>query len=125
MIISDIIKNYVKNYFVVVYDPRKLAIIFCDEFDGVAKNEFSSAEIINIGSFERNTIVLFWGKIKDMTGLNYYQKEHYLETTKFFKELIKDPKVKDLFKILISENTPVCLNISEIIEEFPLLYSDE
>lgn len=125
MQVNGLIKNYVKNYFVVVYDPHKMAIIFCDEFDGVAKNEFSNAEIINIGSFERNTVVLFWGKIKEMTGLDFYQKDHYRETVTFFKEIIKDKKVKDFFNVLISENIPVCLNISEIIEQFPLLNENE
>ena len=125
MQIDELIKYYVKNYFVVVYDPQKLAIIFCDEFDGVAKNEFSNAEIINIGSFERNTIVLFWGKIKDMMGIDYYQKDHYEQTSIFFKSLIKEQKTKEFFKILIKENIPVCLNITEILEEFPLLNSNE
>ena len=122
---KDLIKYYVKNYFVVVYDPQKLAIIFCDEFDGVAKNEFSTAEIINIGSFERNTIVLFWGKISEMTGIGYYEKVYYNDTSNFFKQLIKDPKTKEFFKILIKENIPVCLNITEILDEFPLLNLNE
>lgn len=125
MQIDELIKHYVKNYFVVIYDPHKLAIIFCDEFDGVAKNEFSNAEIINIGSVEKNTIVLFWGKIKDMLGVDYYQKDHYQQTSILFKNIIKDQKTKEFFRILIKENIPVCLNISEILEEFPLLISNE
>lgn len=125
MHINNLIKHYVKNYFVIVYDPVKLAIVFCDEFDGVAKNEFSNAEIINIGSFEKNTVVLFWGKIKDMTGIDYYQKDHYEKTSIFFKSLIKDPVTKDFFKLLIQEKIPVSLNISEIISEFPALTSDD
>lgn len=125
MQINDLIRHYVKNYFVVVYDPHKLAIIFCDEFDGVAKNEFSDAEIINIGSIERNTIVLFWGKIREMLGVEYYEKNHYQHTSNFFKELVKDQITKEFFKLLIKENIPVCLNISEILTEFPSLNLNE
>lgn len=121
MEIDKLILDYVKNYYVVIYDPHKLAIIFCDEFDGPAKNQFSNGEIINIGSVEKNTVVVFWGKINEITGISFYQKDLQGKLHKMFKEIIKNEKTKDFFKILIKENIPVCLNISEIIEEFPNL----
>ena len=58
-------------------------------------------------------------------GIDYYQKDHYEQTSIFFKSLIKEQKTKEFFKILIKENIPVCLNITEILEEFPLLNSNE
>jgi len=121
MQIDEVIREYFKNYYVVIYDPHKLAIILCDEFDGPAKNSFSNGEIINIGSIDRNTVVLFWDKINDVTGVEYYHKENKEKIQSMFKDAIGNEKTKSFFKLLVKENIPVCLNISEIIEEFPTL----
>lgn len=122
MKILDIIIEYVKNFYVIIYDPRTYAIIFCDEFDGPNSNNFSDAEIINIGSIERNTIVVYWGKIKDITGIEFYQKDLNHHIKQLFRETIKSEKTKSFLKILINENLPVSFHLSEMPEEFPNIF---
>lgn len=121
MQIDDLIKEYFKNYYVIIYDPSQLAIILCDEFDGPANNSLSNGEIINIGSINRNSIILFWDKINEVTGVEYFHKENKGKIQSMFKEVISSEKTKTFFKLLINENIPVCFSISEIIEEFPTL----
>ena len=115
MSISNTVKNYVKEFYTVSYDPKYKQIILSDEL------ESSKNTIIYIGRVGRCKIVLIWGKIEEITGIQYHHKEFQSELSKLFFEIITNNKSKDFFKLLIDENIPVSLNLNEVIEEFPIL----
>jgi hypothetical protein len=116
MAISDAIKTYVKEYYEISYDPKQKQIILHDEFE-----TYGSRNYIDIGRVGRIKITLCWGKIEEVTGIQYHHKEFQSELSKLFFEIINEKKTKDFFKLLMQENIPVNFTLNEMIEEFPIL----
>ena len=116
MSVRNAIKNYVKEYYEIAYSPRDKQIILHDEFETNGKRNY-----IDIGRVGRIKITLCWGKIEEVTGIQYHHKELQSELSKFFFDLITEKKSKEFFNLLLVENIPVNLEFKEVIDEFPLL----
>ena len=116
MSISIPIRTYVKEFYEISYDPTNKTIFLHDQ------SELSTrSNKIDIGRVGRVKITLVWGKIEEITGIQYHHKEFQTELSKFFVELITEKKSKDFFRLMTEENIPVSFTLNEMIEEFPLL----
>lgn len=113
---STIIKSYVKDFYDISYDPKHKHIMLHD-----CNETYSKRNYIDIGRVGRVKITLVWGKIEEITGIQYHHKEFQSELSKFFVNLITEKKSKEFFKLLLDENIPVNLTLNEVIGEFPLL----
>lgn len=116
MSVRNAIKNYVKEYYEISYDPKKKQIILHDEIETNSKINY-----IDIDRVGRIKITLCWGKIEEITGIQYHHKEFQSELSKLFFDLITEKKAKEFFNLLLIENIPVNLKFKEVIDEFPLL----
>jgi hypothetical protein len=116
MSIRNVVKNYVKEFYEISYNPKENRIILHDEFEIQGKRNY-----IDIGRVDRVKITLCWGKIEEITGIQYHHKEFQSELSKLFFELITEKKSKEFFKLLMEENILVNLEFKEVINEFPLL----
>jgi len=116
MSISNVIKIYVKDFYEVSYNPKEKQILLHD----IPESQTRSNKI-DIGRVGRVKITLVWGKIEEITGVQYHHKEFQTELSKFFVELITEKKSKDFFRLMTEENIPVSFTLNEMIEEFPLL----
>jgi hypothetical protein len=115
MSIKNAIKNYVREYYEISYSPKDKQIILHDEFESGKRN------YIDVGRVGRIKITLCWGKIEEVTGIQYHHKEFQSDLSKLFFEIITEKKSKEFFNLLLVENIPVNLEIKEVIDEFPLL----
>jgi hypothetical protein len=115
MSLNNVIKTYIKEYYEIIYNPIEKQIILSDEF------ESNSNYTIELGQHKKAKIILVWGKIEEVTGMQYHHKQLQSELSRFFIELIRNKKSKDFFKILVEENLSVNFKFSEVIDEFPLL----
>lgn len=116
MPISDAIKTYVKEFYDVSYEPKQKQIMLHD-----CNETYSNRNYIDIGRVGRVKITLVWGKIEEITGVQYHHKEFQSELSRFFVNLITEKKSKDFFKLLMQENIPVNFTLNEMIDEFPVL----
>ena len=116
MSVSDAIKTYVKEFYEVSYYPKEKLILLHDFPESQTRSNK-----IDIGRVGRVKITLVWGKIEEITGVQYHHKEFQSELSKFFVELITEKKSKDFFRLMTEENIPVSFTLNEMIEEFPLL----
>jgi hypothetical protein len=115
MSVKNAIKTYVKNYYEISYNPDEKQIFLHDEFE--SNNNY----VIDLGKYDRTKITLVWGKIEEITGMQYHHKELQNELSQLFFELIRDKKSKEFLKLLINENLNVNFKFSELLEEFPIL----
>ena len=115
MPITDAIKTYVKEFYTIRYNPRRTQIYLHD------LSETTGHKIIDIGRVGRVKISLIWGKIEEITGIQYHHKEFQSELSKFFVNLITEKKSKEFFKLLLEENLDVSFRLNEITDEFPVL----
>ena len=118
MSLSNVIKRYVKEYFEISYYPKQKQIMLHDCNDIIHS---SGNKYIDIGSASGVKVTLVWGKIEEITGVQYHHKEFQTELSKFFVGLITEKKSKDFFRLMTEENIPVSFTLNEMIEEFPLL----
>ncbi len=116
MSVSTAIKTYVKEFYEVSYYPKEKLILLHDFPESQTRSNK-----IDIGRVGRVKITLVWGKIEEITGVQYHHKEFQSELSKFFVELITEKKSKDFFRLMTEENIPVSFTLNEMIEEFPLL----
>lgn len=116
MSISNVIKTYVKEFYEVSYYPKHNQIMLHDSGENFSKKNY-----IDIGRVGRVKISLVWGKIEEITGVQYHHKEFQSELSKFFVELITEKKSKDFFRLMTEENIPVSFTLNEMIDEFPVL----
>jgi hypothetical protein len=117
MSIRNAIKNYVKEYYEISYDPKQKQIILHDEFEWSRQVKGQ----IDIGRVGRIKITLVWDKIEEVTGIQYHHKEFQSELSKLFFDIINEKKSKEFFNLLLVENIPVNLEFKDVIDEFPLL----
>lgn len=96
MNITEAIKTYVKSYYCVTYQPKQKNLILHDEWDGM----YESGTIIPLGKLGEVNILLVWGKIEEITGVQYHHKEFQQDLSKLFLGLIREDKTKTFFKIL-------------------------
>jgi hypothetical protein len=116
MPITNVIKEYVKDFYEVSYYPKEKQILLHD-----LPESQNRSNKIDIGRVGRVKITLVWGKIEEITGVQYHHKEFQSELSKFFVNLITEKKSKDFFRLMTEENIPVSFTLNEMIEEFPLL----
>ena len=116
MPISNAIKTYIKEFYEVSYYPKEKQILLHD-----LPESQKSGNKIDIGRVGRVKITLMWGKIEEITGVQYHHKEFQSELSKFFVNLITEKKSKEFFRLLLEENIPVNFTLNEIIDEFPVL----
>ena len=116
MPISDVIKTYVKEFYEISYHPKEKLILLYDFPESQTRSNK-----IDIGRVGRVKITLVWGKIEEITGVQYHHKEFQSELSKFFVNLITEKKSKDFFRLLLDENIPVNFTLNEMITEFPVL----
>ena len=116
MPLSSVIKRFVKEYFEISYYPKQKQIMLHD-----CNETYGNRNYIDIGRVGRVKITLVWGKIEEITGVQYHHKEFQSELSRFFVNLITEKKSKDFFKLLMQENIPVNFTLNEMIEEFPIL----
>jgi hypothetical protein len=116
MSIRNAVKSYVKEFYEITYNPKEKKIILHDELE-----TYGSRNYIDIGRVGRIKITLCWGKIEEVTGIQYHHKEFQSELSKLFFELVTEKKSKDFFNILLNENISVNLEFKELLNEFPLL----
>jgi hypothetical protein len=111
-----VIKTYVKDFYDISYDPKQKQIMLHD-----CNESYGNRNYIDLGRVGRVKITLVWGKIQEITGVQYHHKEYQSELSKFFFNLITEKKSKDFFKLLLQENIPVNFTLNEMVEEFPVL----
>ena len=116
MPISNAIKTYIKEFYEVSYYPKEKQILLHD-----LPESQKSGNKIDIGRVGRVKITLMWGKIEEITGVQYHHKEFQSELSKFFVNLITEKKSKEFFRLLLEENIPVNFTFNEMIDEFPVL----
>jgi hypothetical protein len=115
--ITNPIKEFIKEFYVVSYNPKQKQITLHDQLDRLHnKNTY-----IDIGRVGKVKITLCWGIVEEFTGIQYHHKEYQSELSKFFFELITEKKSKEFFKLLLEENIKVDFLLNEVIEQFPLL----
>ena len=102
MSIKNAVKKYVKEFYEISYDPKHKQIILHDEFE-----TYSNRNYIDIGRVSRIKITLCWGKIEEVTGIQYHHKEFQSDLSNLFFTIITEKKSKELFKLLVEENIPV------------------
>ena len=78
MPISDVIKTYIKEFYEVSYYPKEKQILLHD-----LPESQKSGNKIDIGRVGRVKITLMWGKIEEITGVQYHHKEFQSELSKF------------------------------------------
>ena len=73
MPISDAIKTYVKDFYDISYDPKQKQIMLHD-----CNESYGNRNYIDVGRVGRVKITLVWGKIEEITGVQYHHKEFQL-----------------------------------------------
>lgn len=116
MNVRNIIKKYVKNYYCVGYVPSIKEIMLVDELEN--SHYGNRINLIKIKGIDVN---LYWSKIQDITGIEYYHKNFNSDLSKFFLEIVRDKKTKDFLKLIIDDNQATKIKIVDFIEEFPIL----
>jgi hypothetical protein len=91
MSISNAIKTYIKEFYEVSYYPKEKQILLHD----LPESQTRSNKI-DIGRVGRVKITLMWGKIEEITGVQYHHKEFQTELSKFFVKFNHGKKIKRL-----------------------------
>jgi hypothetical protein len=118
MSLISIIKNFVKEFYIVTYEPKRNLLIISDT------NEGSLGDVPNsiwLGKFKGKNVMLSWGNIKEITGIDYHHKDYVTDLTELFSEVYRNKLTRDFFETLIESNLPVQFEIKEVIEYFPNL----
>lgn len=114
MALDKVIKTYLKEYCEITYNPKKKQILIHDEWDFNVEKPIL-IDLINIKGI---SVTLCWGKIKEVIGIDYHQKDLQKELSELFHKLVSEKKTKDFFKILIDEDLEVTLEFSEVLDFF-------
>lgn len=116
MRVRGVIRDYVKEFYDISYNNKEKQILLHDEYE-----TFKTRSYIDIGRVGRVKITLVWGKIEEVTGIQYHHKEYQSELSRLFFEIITEKVSKEFFKLLLDENIPVRLSVKEVIDSFPIL----
>ena len=117
--IDVVVKDFIKNYYLVTYLPRKKLILFedCNEGTICEKNP----NVISLGKFKGCSVDLLWGNIREITGIEYHHKDYVSDLTALFSEIYHNKLTRDLLQTLIEGNVPVSFTLQEMIDYFPTL----
>jgi hypothetical protein len=118
MNLTPIIKNFVKEFYVVKYEPRRNVIVISDTNEGVLGGVPNS---IFLGTFKSKQVFLVWGNIKEIIGIDYHHKDYVSDFTELFSDVYRNRITRDFFETLIEGNLPVEFSIKEVLEYFPNL----
>ena len=119
MSIKNAVKDFVREYYHITYLPKRNVIFFEDSNEGMICE--SSPNFIPIGNFKGKKIILSWGNIKEITGIEYFHKDYVTDLTELFSDIFRNKLSRDLFETLIEGDLPVSLTIQEMINYFPTL----
>ena len=119
MAIDAVVKDFIKNYYLVTYLPKKKLILFedCNEGTICEKNP----NVISLGRFKGCSVDLLWGNIREITGIEYHHKDYVSDLTALFSEIYHNKLTRDLFQTFIEGNVPVSFTLQELIDYFPTL----
>ena len=119
MEIDAVVKDFIKNYYLVTYLPRKKLILFedCNEGTICEKNP----NVISLGRFKGCSVDLLWGNIREITGIEYHHKDYVSDLTALFSEIYHNKLTRDLFQTLIEGNVTVSFTLQEMIDYFPTI----
>jgi hypothetical protein len=117
MIIKNTVKTFIRDFYLIKYDKNN--IIFCDENEGNLSK--SSPNSIFIGKFKYKNVIVSWGNIKEITGIDYYHKNYVNDLTELFSDIYRNKITRQFFETLIEENINVSFTIKEMITYFPNL----
>jgi len=112
------IKNFVKEFYVVKYEPRRNVIVISDTNEGVLCGVPNS---IWLGTFKGQNVFLVWGNIKEIIGVDYHHKDYVNDLTELFSNVYRNKITREFFETLIESNLPVEFSIKEVLEYFPNL----
>ncbi len=118
MSINKVIQTFVKEFYVIKYEPKRNIIIISDTNEGSLGAEPNS---ILLGKFKNNSVFLIWGNIKEIVGIDYHHKDYIKDFTELFSDVYKNKMSRQFFETLIDANVPVEFSIKEVIEYFPNL----
>jgi hypothetical protein len=118
MSIKNVIKSFIKEFYVIKYEPKRNLIIISDTNEGVLGAEPNS---ILLGNFKSKNVFLIWGNIKEIVGVDYHHKDYISDFTELFSDVYKNKITREFFETLIEANVPVEFSIKEVIEYFPNL----
>lgn len=119
MSIKNAVRDFVREFYYISYLPKKNMIYFEDGNEGMICE--SSPNFIPLGGFRGNQVILSWGNIKEITGIEYFHKDCVSDLTELFSDIYRNKLTRDLFETLIEGNVPVSLTIKEMEDYFPTL----
>lgn len=119
MAIDAVVKDFIKNYYLVTYLPKKKLILFEDDNEGRICDK--NPNVITLGKFKGHTVDLMWGNIREITGIEYHHKDYVSDLTALFSEIYHNKLTRDLFQTFIEGNLPVSFTLQEMIDYFPTL----
>lgn len=112
------IKNFVKEFYVVKYEPRRNVIVISDTNEGILGG---TPNTIWLGKFKGKNVILAWGNIKEIVGVDYHHKDYVNDLTELFSNVYRNKITREFFETLIESNLPVEFSIKEVLEYFPNL----
>jgi len=118
MSLTPIIKNFVKEFYVVKYEPIRSIIIISDTNEGSLGG---TPNTIWLGKFKSKNVILAWGNIKEIVGVDYHHKDYVNDLTELFSNVYRNKITREFFETLIESNLPVEFSIKEVLEYFPNL----
>lgn len=107
------IVEFIQKYYVI--EKRVGDIYLRDIFD----NGNTECYIVDITPH----VKFFWGRAKNVTGLNLYLKE-YNHLPKIIREVFRDKKTIDFYKFIKEEEGNFVIPIKHVKDEFPNLYGE-
>ena len=108
------IVEFIQKYYVI--EKRVGDIYLRDIFDAGTKESY----VIDITP----NVKFFWGRAKNVTGLNLYLKE-YNHLPKIIREVFRSKKTVDFYSFIKEEEGDFVIPIKYIKEEFPNLYGEQ
>jgi len=106
--------EFIQKYYVI--EKRVGDIYLRDIFDNGNKESY----IIDITP----KVKFFWGRAKNVTGLNLYLKE-YKHLPKIIREVFRCKKTIDFYSFIKEEEGDFVIPIKYIKDEFPNLYGEQ
>ena len=117
--IDVVVRDFIKNYYMVTYLPRKKIILFEDGNEGTLCEK--NPNVISLGKFKGCSVDLIWGNIREITGIEYHHNDYVSDLTALFSEIYHNKLTRDLLQTLIEGNVPVSFTLQEMIDYFPTL----
>jgi hypothetical protein len=108
------IVEFIQKYYVI---EKRVGDIYLRDIFDVGNEE---SYVIDITP----NVKFFWGRAKNVTGLNLYLKE-YNHLPKIIREVFRSKKTVDFYSFIKEEEGDFVIPIKYIKEEFPNLYGEQ